>query len=67
MLQRTIKCDVSIPRGRSHINNLVKGRLVKKSLLKSELNGDNMYSIGKCEGDENFKVSVLRQITFKEE
>ena len=36
---------------------LVKGRLVNKSRFKYELKGDNMYSIGGCEGDENFTVS----------
>ena len=36
---------------------LVRRRLVSKSLFKSELKGDNMYSIGGCKGDENFTVS----------
>ena len=46
---------------------LVKGRLVNKSLFKSELKGDKMYSNGGgCEGDENLTVSDLRQKIFKE-
>ena len=36
---------------------LVRRRLVSKSLFKSELKGDNTYSIGGCKGDENFTVS----------
>ena len=73
MLQRAIKCDVSIHRSSSHtviFDNevkLVKGRLVKKSLFKSELNGDNMYSITGCEGDETSQRVILRRKIFKEE
>ena len=64
MLQRAIKCDVSIHRGSSHID--IKGRLVNKSLFKSELKGDNnMCSIGKYEGDENFTVSVFDKLHSK--
>ena len=36
---------------------LVKGRLVNKSLFKFELKGENIYSIGGFEEDENFTVS----------
>ena len=63
MLQRAIKCDVTyIEVARTSVIfynevKLVQGRLVNKSLFKSELKGDNMYSIGRCEGDENFAGS----------
>ena len=46
---------------------LVKRRLVKKSLFKSELNDDNMYSITGCEGDETSQRVILRRKIFKEE